>query len=92
MYIWGRENYKCDTYANAFRKKEESDGTQVTSTDLCYEPWSSWVQGEKNCRMLNETCTTLSMARKQQILGARETKDIYIPDRHQAVKGSNIPR
>jgi hypothetical protein len=46
MDIWGRANNNCDTYANAFWKKEEAVGTLVTSTDLCDEPWSLWIQGE----------------------------------------------
>jgi hypothetical protein len=28
-------------------KKEEAAGTLVTSTDLCDETWSLWIQGEK---------------------------------------------
>jgi hypothetical protein len=48
MDIWGRANDDCDTDAKAFCKKEEAAGTLVTSTDLCDEPWSLWIQG-KNC-------------------------------------------
>jgi hypothetical protein len=40
MDIWGRANGYCDTDAKAA-------GTLVTLTDLCDEPWSSWIQGEK---------------------------------------------
>jgi hypothetical protein len=48
MDIWGRENDDCDTDAKAFWKKEEAACTLVTLTDLCDEPWSLWIQGEKN--------------------------------------------
>jgi hypothetical protein len=74
--ILGRANNDCDTDAKAFLKKEEAEGTLVTSAYLCDEPWSLWIQGEKVHRMLKETCTTLSTTRKQQILGARETYQI----------------
>jgi hypothetical protein len=47
MDIWGRANEDCDIDANAFLKKEEEAGTLVTSTDLCDEPWSLWIQGKK---------------------------------------------
>jgi hypothetical protein len=47
MDIWGRANEYCDTDSKAFWKKEEAAGTLVTSTDLCDEPWSLWVQGKK---------------------------------------------
>jgi hypothetical protein len=48
MDIWGRANDDCDTDAKAFWKKEEATGTLVTSTDRCDDPWSLWLQGEKN--------------------------------------------
>jgi hypothetical protein len=73
MDIWGIANDDCDTDAKAFWKKEEAAGTLVTSTDLCDKPWSLWLQGEIFHRMLKETCTTLSVTRKQQILGTRGT-------------------
>ena len=47
MDIWGRENDDCDTDDKAFWRKEDEAGTVVTSTDLCDEPWSLWIQGEK---------------------------------------------
>jgi hypothetical protein len=47
MDIWGRANEDFDTDAKAFWKKEEAAGTLVTSTDLCDEPWSLWMQGVK---------------------------------------------
>jgi hypothetical protein len=47
MDIWGRANNDCDTDAKAFWKKVVAAGTLVTSTDLCDEPWSLWIQGEK---------------------------------------------
>jgi hypothetical protein len=47
MDIWGRVADDCDTDAKAFWKKEESTGPLVTPTDLCDEPWSLWIQGEK---------------------------------------------
>jgi hypothetical protein len=47
MDIWGRANDGCDTDAKAFSKEEEAAGTLVRSTDLCDEPWSLWIQGEK---------------------------------------------
>jgi hypothetical protein len=47
MDIWGRANDDCDIDAKAFWKKEEAAGTLVTSTYLCDEPWSLWIQGEK---------------------------------------------
>jgi hypothetical protein len=46
MDMWGGENDNCDTYAKAFWRKEESSGTLVTSTDICYKPWSLWIQGD----------------------------------------------
>jgi hypothetical protein len=48
MDIWGRANDDCDIDAKAFWKKEEAAGTLVTSTYMCDEPWSLWIQGEKN--------------------------------------------
>jgi hypothetical protein len=39
----GRENDNFDTDAKAFQEKEEAEGTLVTSTDLCGEPWSLWI-------------------------------------------------
>jgi hypothetical protein len=44
--IWGRA-HDCDIDAKAFWKKEEAAFTLVTWTDLCDEPWSLWIQGEK---------------------------------------------
>jgi hypothetical protein len=44
----GGANEDCDTDAKYFGEKEEVAGTPVTSTDLCDEPWSLWIQGEKN--------------------------------------------
>jgi hypothetical protein len=73
MYVWGRANDDCDTDAKACWKKEEAASTLVTSTDLCYEPWSLWIEGENFHRMLKETFTTLSMTRKQQRPGDCET-------------------
>jgi hypothetical protein len=40
MDIWGRTNDDCDTDDNAFCKQENEAGTQVTSANLCDEPWS----------------------------------------------------
>jgi hypothetical protein len=45
-YTGGANDY-CDADAKAFCKKEEAAGTIFTSTDLCDEPWSLWIQGEK---------------------------------------------
>jgi hypothetical protein len=73
MYIWGRANDDCGTDLQAFWKKEETAGTLVTSTELCHEPWSLWIQEEENCRMLKQTYTTLSMTQKQQRPGDCET-------------------
>jgi hypothetical protein len=47
MDIRGRANDDCDTDAKAFWKQEYAAGTLVTSTDLCNEQWSVWIQGEQ---------------------------------------------
>jgi hypothetical protein len=94
--IWGRENDDCDTYAKAFLKKEEAAGTLVTSTDLCDEPWSLWIQVEK--LLLNIKINIYNSIHEPEATktwGLRDlpdTEDIDVPARRQAAKSSNILR
>jgi hypothetical protein len=93
--IWGRANDDCDTDAKAFWKKEEAEGTLVTSTDLCDEPWSLWMQGEKNSsnvkvNMYNSIYDP-EAAKTWVLRDLSYTKDIDVPARSQAAKSSNIP-
>jgi hypothetical protein len=66
MDILGRANNDCNTDAKTFWKQEEEIGTLVTSTDLCDEPWSLWIQGEKLSLNFKGICTISFMTRKQQ--------------------------
>jgi hypothetical protein len=66
-WIWGRAKDDRDTDAIYFWKNEEAAGTLVASTDLCRYGYKV-----KNfLRMLQETCKTSSMNRKQQRHGIR---------------------
>jgi hypothetical protein len=90
MYIWGRENIDCDTDANAFWKKEEASGTLVTSTDLCDEPWSLWIQGEKlSSNVKRNIYNSIHDPEATNTWGLRylqDTQDIYVPARCKAKK------
>jgi hypothetical protein len=96
MDIWGRANDDCDTDANAFWKKEEAAGTLVTSTDLCDEPWSLWIQGEKLSSNVKRNIYNSNHAPEATktwgLRDLQDTEDIDVPARRQAAKSSNIPR
>jgi hypothetical protein len=96
MDIWGRANNDCDTDDKAFWKKEEAVGTSVTSTDLCDEPWSLWIQGEKLSSNVKGKIYNLihdpEAAHTWYSRDLPNTEDIDVPARRQAAKSSNIPR
>jgi hypothetical protein len=83
MDIWGRENDNCDTDAKAFWKKEEAAVTLVTLTDLCDEPWSLWVRGEKlSSNVKVNIYNFFHDPEAEKTWGSRElpdTKDIDVP-------------
>jgi hypothetical protein len=95
MDIWGRANDDCDTDAKAFWKKEEAAGTLITSTDLCDEPWSLSIQGEKlSSDVKGNMYNSIHDPEAANTWGLRDlpdTEDIDVPARCQATKGSNIP-
>jgi hypothetical protein len=95
MDIWGRANDDCDTDAKAFWKKEEAAGTLVTSTYLCDEPWSLWIQGEKlSSNVERNIYNSIHDPEATKTWGFRDlqdTEDIDVPSRRQAAKSSNIP-
>jgi hypothetical protein len=96
MDIWGRANEDCDTDAKAFWKKGEGAGTLVTSTDLCDELWSLWIQGEKCSsnvkRNINNSIHDPEETKTWGLRYLQDTEDIDVPARRQAAKSSNIPR
>jgi hypothetical protein len=96
MDIWGRKNDDCDTDAKAFCKKEEAACTLVTSTDMCDEPWSLWIQGEKlSLNAKRNIYNSIHDPESTKTWGLRDlqdNKDIDVPSRHQSAKSSNIPR
>jgi hypothetical protein len=96
MDIWGRSNDDCDTDAKAFWKEEEAAGTLVTSTDLCDEQWSIWIQGEKLSlnvkRNIYNSIHDPESTKTWGLQDLQDTKDIDVPARRQAAKSSNIPR
>jgi hypothetical protein len=96
MDLWGRANYDCDTDAKAFCKKEEAAGTLVTSTQLCDEPWSLWIQGEKfssdDKRNMYNFFHEPEATKTWGLRDLPDTEDIDAPARHQATKISNIPQ
>jgi hypothetical protein len=76
-------------------KKYEAAGTLVTSTDLCDEPWSLWVQGEKLSNIKVNTNNFIHDPEAAKIWVSRDLPDteyIDIPARRQAAKSSNIPQ
>jgi hypothetical protein len=86
--IWERANDDCDTDAKAFLKKEEAAGTLVTSTDLCDETWSLWIQGEKlSSNVKINIYNSIHDPEATKTWGLRDlhdTNDIDVPARHQA--------
>jgi hypothetical protein len=96
MDIWGRANGDCDTDAKAFWKEEEASGTLVTSTDLCDEWWSLWIQGEKlSSNVKRNIYNSIHDPEASKNWGLRDleyTEGIDVPARRQAAKSSNIPR
>jgi hypothetical protein len=96
MDIWGRANDDCDTDAKAFWKKEEAAYTLVTSTDLCDEPWSLWIQKEtlsSNVKInINNSIHGPEATPTWGLRYLQDTKDINLPARRQAAKSSNISR
>jgi hypothetical protein len=95
-YIWGRANDDCDTDTKAFWKKEEAEGTLVTSTYLCDEPCSLWVQGETlSSNVKGKIYNFFHDPEAAKTWGSRDlpyTEDIDVTARRQAAKSSNIPR
>jgi hypothetical protein len=95
MYIRGRENDDCDTDAKAFWKKEEAAGTLVTSTYMCDEPWSLWIQGEKlSSNVQRNIYNSIHDPEATKTWGLRDlqdNEDIDVPARRQAAESSNIP-
>jgi hypothetical protein len=95
MDIWGRANDDCDTDAKAFWKEEEEEAdTLVTSTDLCDEPWSLWIQGGKKLNVKGNMYNSIHDPEAENTWGLRDlpdTEDIDVPARRQAAKSSNIP-
>jgi hypothetical protein len=93
MDIWGRANDDCDTDVKAFWKKEEAAGTLVTSKDLCDEPWSLWIQGEKlpsNVkRIFYNSIHDPEATKNWGLWDLPDTEDIDVPARRQAAKSSN---
>jgi hypothetical protein len=77
-------------------EKEEAAGTLVTSTDLCDEPWSLWIQGEKlSSNVKGNMYNSIHDPEAANTWGLRDlpdTEDINVSARHQAAKSSNIPR
>jgi hypothetical protein len=96
MDTWGRANDDFDTDANAFWEKEEAAGTLVTSTYLCDEPWSLWIQGEKlslNVKgNLYKSIHYPEAEKTRRLRDLPDTEDIDVPARRQDAKSSNIPR
>jgi hypothetical protein len=96
MDIWGRANDDCDTDAKAFWKKEEAAGTLVTSTDLCDEPWSLWIQGGKlSSNVKGNMYNFIDDPEAGNTWFSRDlpdTKDIDVPARRQAAKSASTPR
>jgi hypothetical protein len=95
MDIWGRANDDCDTDAKAFWKKGEAAGTLVTLTDLCDEPWSLWIQGEKlSSNVKRNIYNSIHDPEATKTWGLRDlqdNEDINVPARRQTAKSSNIP-
>jgi hypothetical protein len=96
MVIWGISNNDCDTDAKTFWKQEEASGTLVTSADLCDEPWSLWIQGEKlSSNVKGNICSFISdleVAKTRAARGYSDTEDIDVPAIRQAVKSTTISR
>jgi hypothetical protein len=85
MDISGTANDNCDTDAKASWKKEEAAGTLVTSTDLCDEPWSLWIQGEQNSsnvkRNMYNSIHDPEATKTWGLRDLHDTKDIDVPAR-----------
>jgi hypothetical protein len=77
-------------------EKEEEAGTLVTSTDLCNEPWSLWIQGDFfSSNIKGNMYNFIHDPESAKTWGLRDlphTEDIDVPIRRQAATRSNIPR
>jgi hypothetical protein len=77
-------------------KKEEAAGTLVTSTYLCDEPRSLWIQGEKlSSNVKGNMYNFIHASEAANTWDVRELPDtahIDVPARCQAAKSSTIPQ